>query len=281
MRWNRQSDEEDSMNRLEGKVAIITGAGRGIGRATAVRLAAEGAAVVVNDIDGEVASGTVALIETDGGRARSVVADTCHMDAATALVAEAIDAFGKLDIVVNNAGMSRDKMFHRMDDDLFDSVIEANLKTAFHTTLAATQHMRETAKREIESSGAAAYHRKITFTASASALNGNPGQYNYSAAKGALIATTRTLARELAPFAINVNAVAPGMIDTRMTREREPGGSDGIPADARAALIADIPMGRTGSAEEVAAVLCFLVSGDSDYVTGATIPVAGGMLGSM
>jgi len=269
------------MSRLEDRVAIVTGAGRGIGRATAMRLAAEGASIVVNDIDGEVAGQTVELIERAGGRALSVVADTSEMTAATLLVSEAIASFGKVDIVVNNAGMARDKMFHRMDDELFDSVMAANLKTAFHTTLAAVPHMREAAKHEIEEHGTARYHRKITFSASASALTGNPGQYNYVAAKGALIASTRTLARELAPFAINVNAVAPGFIDTRMTKMKGPSDPEGIPEDARASLIADIPMGRAGSAEEVAGVLAFLVSGDADYVTGITIPIAGGMVGSM
>ena len=269
------------MSRLEDRVAIVTGAGRGIGRATALRLAAEGAAVVANDIDGEVAAETVALIEAAGGRAQPVVADTSEMAAAKQLVSEAIASFGKIDIVVNNAGMARDKMFHRMDDELFDSVITANLKTAFHTTRAAVPHMRDAAKREIAEHGAARYHRKITFSASASALTGNPGQYNYVAAKGALIASTRTLARELAPFAINVNAVAPGLIDTRMTKVKGPSDPEGIPEDVRASLIADIPMGRTGSAEEVAGVLAFLVSADADYVTGITIPIAGGMIGSM
>ena len=222
----------------------------------------------------------MARIEGDGGRAIAVIADTRDMSAAQGLVSRAIDAYGKLDILVNNAGMTRDKMFHRMDDELLDSVLDSNFRTAFHATLAAMPYMREVAKREIEDNGKAAYHRKITFSASTSALTGNPGQYNYVAAKGALIASTRTLARELAPFAINVNAVAPGLIDTRMTQVRGPGDEVGLSEDARASLIADVPMGRAGSAEEVAAVLAFLVSSDSDYVTGVTIPIAGGMVGS-
>ena len=268
------------MSRMDDRVAIVTGAGRGIGRATALRLAAEGAAVVVNDVDADVADETVGQIESEGGRARAVIADTRDMAAAHGLVSRAIDAYGKLDVLVNNAGMTRDKMFHRMDDELMDSVLDANFRTAFHATLAAMPHMREVAKREIEEHGKVAYHRKITFSASTSALTGNPGQYNYVAAKGALIASTRTLARELAPFAINVNAVAPGFIDTRMTQLKEPGDEIGLSEDTRALLIADVPMGRPGTADEVAAVLAFLVSSDSDYVTGVTIPIAGGMVGS-
>ena len=269
------------MRRLEGKVAIVTGAGRGIGRATALRLAAEGASVLVNDIDAEPAAETVALVEEGGGSAAFVVADTIELDQAHQLVAKTVETYGQLDIVVNNAGTSRDKMFHKLDDELFDFVLATNLKTAFHTTLAAMPYLRDVAKREIEEQGAAAYQRKITFTASASALTGNPGQYNYVAAKGALIASTRTMARELAPFAINVNAVAPGFIDTRLTQPKREGDTVGIPADLRETLIADVPMGRVGSPEEVAAVHAFLVSPDADYITGVTVPVAGGMVGTL
>lgn len=268
------------MRRLEDRVAIVTGAGRGIGRATAVRLASEGASVIVNDIDGPPAEETAALIRDAGGDVHVVVADTVDMERAYHLVAEAVATFGKLDIVVNNAGTSRDEMFHRMTDELLDLVLDVNLKTSFHTTLAAMPYLREVAKQERDERGSVRYHRKVTFTASASALTGNPGQYNYTAAKGALIATTRTIARELAPFGVNVNAVAPGFIDTRLTRPKEPGAALGIPAALRQKLIADVPMGRAGLAEDVAAAHAFLVSPDADYITGVTLPVAGGMVGT-
>ena len=130
---------------------------------------------------------------------------------------------GKLDIVVNNAGITRDRIFHNLDDELFDLVFDVNFKTGFHTTLAAMPYLREVAKAEIAATGQPAYHRKITFTSSVVAFTGNPGQYNYTAAKGAIASTTKTLARELGPFGINVNAVAPGFIETRMTAAKQPG----------------------------------------------------------
>lgn len=269
------------MGRLDDRVAIVTGGGRGIGQATSLRLAADGAAVVVNDIDDGPASETVALIEAAGGQAVVCVANTVEMAQAERLVQSTIDSFGKLDIVVNNAGVTRDKMFHGMTDELFDFVIDANLRTGFHTTLAAMPYMREVAKTEIAENGAPAYNRKIIFTSSVAALLGNPGQFNYTAAKGAVISVTKTLARELGAFGINVNAVAPGFIETRLTAAKGPGNELGIPEEMRQMAKMLISLGRLGSPEDIANVTAFLASSDSDYVSGVTIPVTGGQLGGM
>lgn len=269
------------MGRLDDRVAIVTGGGRGIGQATSLRLAADGAAVVVNDIDDAPANETVKLIEEAGGTAIPVVANTVDLEQAKKLVEATIEKYGKLDIVVNNAGVTRDKMFHGLDDELFDFVFDANLKTGFHTTLAAMPYLREVAKKEIAETGKVAYNRKIVFTSSVAALMGNPGQYNYTAAKGAVIATTKTLARELGAFGINVNAVAPGFVETRLTAAKAPGSDLGIPEEMRQMAKMMISLGRLGNPEDIANVTAFLVSSDSDFVSGVTIPVTGGQLGGM
>ena len=237
--------------------------------------------MVVNDIDAVPANETVGLIESAGGRAVACVANTVKLEEAQKLVQTAIDSFGKLDILVNNAGTTRDKMFHGMDDELFDLVLNANLRTGFHTTLAAMPHMREVAKQEIATTGAPAYNRKIVFTSSVAALLGNPGQFNYTAAKGAIISVTKTLARELGAFGINVNAVAPGFIETRLTAAKGPGNELGIPEEMRQMAKMLIALGRLGLPEDVANVTAFLASSDSDFVSGVTIPVTGGQLGGM
>ena len=161
-------------------------------------------------------------------------------------------------------------------------MFDVNFKTAFHVSLAAVRHMRAAGKAELEADGRPAYNRKIVNTSSVAAILGNPGQFNYTAAKGALIATTRTLALELGRFGINVNAVAPGFVETRLTQAKEQGdGTYGIPDAARNIAISMIPLGRPGQPEDIAAVHAFLASPDSDFVSGVTIPVAGGQLGTM
>ena len=268
------------MGRLEGKVAVITGAGRGIGRATAICFAAEGAAVVVNDVDPDPAEETASEIKEAGGEVLVSIDNTVELEQARQMMTKASEAFGKIDILINNAGITRDKTFHNLDDELWDFVLDVNLKTAYHSTLAAMPYMREVAKKEMSESGAPAYHRKINLTTSVAALVGNAGQANYTAAKGAIIALTKTLARELGPFRINVNAVAPGFIETRLTAAKQEGEDIGIPDQVRAMALMLIALGRYGEPEDVANAHLFLASEEADFISGVVLPVAGGQLGA-
>jgi 3-oxoacyl-[acyl-carrier protein] reductase len=268
------------MGRLEGKVAIITGAGRGIGRATAIRFAQEGAAVAVNDVDAEPAEETASLVKEAGAEALVSSDDTVDLDQARRLMDAAAERFGKIDILVNNAGITRDKTFHNLDDELWDFVLNVNLRTAFHSTLAAMPYLREVAKLEIGEQGQPAYHRKINLTTSVAALTGNAGQANYTAAKGAIMALTKTLARELGPFRINVNAVAPGFIETRLTAAKQEGEDIGIPDQVRQMALMLIALQRYGQPEDVANAHLFLASEEADFVSGVILPVAGGQLGA-
>jgi 3-oxoacyl-[acyl-carrier protein] reductase len=268
------------VGRLDGKVAVITGAGRGIGRATAVRFAEEGAAVVVNDVDPGPAEETAQAVKDAGGYAMVSADDTVDLDAAKRMMERAAGELGKIDILVNNAGMTRDKMFHTLDDPLWDTVLDVNLRTAFHSTLAAMPYLRGAAKREMTEQGQPTYHRKVTFTTSVAALTGNTGQANYTVAKGGIIGLTKTLARELGPFSVNVNAVAPGFIETRLTQAKQEGEDVGIPEPIRQMALLLIALGRYGQPEDVANAHVFLASAEADFISGVILPVAGGQLGA-
>jgi 3-oxoacyl-[acyl-carrier protein] reductase len=265
---------------LDDRVAIVTGAGRGIGRATAEILASLGAAVVVNDVDRGAADDAAASI---AGAAFVVAGDLLANDSPDTLVAAAIAEFGRLDIVVNCAGYTRDGMAHTMADDSFREMLEMHTVVPFRVLRAAAPHLREPAKAE-RAEGREIF-RKVVNVSSIAAL-GNVGQANYSAAKAGLIGLTRTLAKEWAPFRINVNAVAFGLIDTRLTEARTEASTIsiaartvhvGIPAEQREQMAAAIPFGRAGTAHEAAGPIAFLCSPWSDYVTGQVVTVGGGI----
>ena len=268
------------MGRLQGRVAVITGAGRGIGRATAIRFAEEGAAVIVNDVDAEPAEETAQAVKEAGGEVLVSTHDTVDLEQARQMLEQGVGQFGALDIVVNNAGITRDKTFHNMDDRLFDFVLDVNVKTAFHTTLAAMPYLREAAKKEKQELGAPDHHRKVTFTTSSAFLTGNAGQANYTAAKGAIVGLTRTLARELGPFHINVNAVAPGFIQTRLTAAKQGDQDLGVPEPVRQMALMMISLGYYGAPEDVANAHLFLAGPESDYISGAILPVTGALIGA-
>jgi 3-oxoacyl-[acyl-carrier protein] reductase len=265
------------MGMLEDRVAVVTGAGRGIGQAIAITFAREGASVVINDMDEAPAAETRTLCEQlrAGCAATSLgsVADPRYTDA---LMKTAVDRFGKLDILVNNAGVTRDNALHKMTDEDWNLVIDVNLKGTFNCCRSASPYMRDVAKQEKEAGGIK-YHRKVVNFFSTAAIRGNFGQMNYTAAKMGNIGLTRTLAREWGNFLINVNCVAPGFTDTRMTQAKEgTGGNMGIPQAQRDAFIKTIPFGRPASPRDIANVVLFFCSPLSDFVTGQEINVSGG-----
>ncbi len=253
------------MGRLTGRVALVTGAGRGIGAATAKRLAEEGARLTLADLDVEGCQRVAAEITALGSEATAVRCDVSQSDDAQQAVATAIETFGQLDILVNNAGVLRDNLLFKMTDDDWDTVLNVHLKGAFLCARAAQKHMVERK------------YGRIVNLSSTSAL-GNRGQANYSAAKAGMQGFTHTLAIELGPFGITTNAVAPGFIDTDMTRAtaQRLGLS---PEQFQAGMAQMIPLRRVGQPSEVASVIAFLVSDDASYVNGQIIYVAGGPAG--
>lgn len=255
------------MGLVEGKVAVVTGSGRGIGKGTVKKLAGEGARVVVNDLDADVGQEVVDDIKTAGGEAVFVAADVATSDGAQKIIGTAVDHFGKLDILVNNAGTTRDKMIHNITDEMWDIVIETNLKGTFNCVRAAAPHMRDAGKKEREA-GQTPQPRKIVNMTSLAYQVGAPGQANYAAAKGGIVGLSRVLSTEWASYNVNINIVAPGFIDTRLTRA--------IPEEIREKMIDRIPLGRTGTAEDVANAVLFLSSFMSDYITGQILCVNGG-----
>ena len=261
------------MGRLHGRVAVITGAARGIGEATARLFAAEGATLILNDID----AGPLDEVARDLG-AQAVAGDVARD--AERVIAAALEHAGAVDILVNNAGTRADAPFHLMSAAEWDRVFDAILTGTLRMCQAVTPHFRERAMAELAQDGKVAHQRKITNTAPASFLVGSPGQANLTAAGGAVVGLTRTLARELGGFGVNVNAVAPGFVETRLTAAEHPDGGLGIAEPLRQMTKAMTALGRYGAPDDLARVHLFLASSDADFVTGVTIPVAGGLLGT-
>jgi 3-oxoacyl-[acyl-carrier protein] reductase len=273
------------MRVLEGKVAIVTGSARGIGRATAALLCEHGARVVVNDLDGDVALEAASEIE---GETAVFAGDLTVDGVPEALVQTALDAFGQLDIVVNNAGYTWDGIAHRMSDDQFRAMLEIHTVVPFRVLRAAAPALREAGKKDRDE-GREVF-RKVVNVTSISGTQGNVGQVTYSAAKAGLVGLTKTLAREWGPFKVNVNAAAFGFIDTRLTASSDEGatiernGHDiklGIPAQMRDIAATIIPLGRPGTPEEAAGAVFFLCSPWSNFVHGQVLTVNGGQMTGM
>lgn len=273
------------MKLLDQKVAIITGAGRGIGSAAAQLFALHGAHVVVSDIDLAPAEETVALIKAAGGSAVAVAADVTDNGGIEELIGQTVNVYGGIDILVNNAGYTWDGMAHKMSDQQWEAMLAIHLTAPFRIIRAAAPYMREVAKQEKEQHGVARA-RKIINISSTTGTRGNMGQANYAAGKAGIIGLTRTLAKEWGVFNIQVNAVAFGFIDTRLTRADEEGAFTeregkriklGIPDQMRQMAFMMIPAGRAGTPDEAAGPLLFFASELSNYVSGQVLEVAGGL----
>ncbi|KAF0995697.1 3-oxoacyl-[acyl-carrier-protein] reductase [Geobacillus sp. TFV-3] len=244
---------------LEGKIALVTGASRGIGRAVALELARQGANVAVNYAGSEAkANEVVEAIRSLGREAIAVQADVARAEDVERMVKTTIDHFGRLDILVNNAGITRDNLLMRMKEEEWDAVINTNLKGVFLCTKAATRPMMKQR------------YGRIINIASVVGVMGNPGQANYVAAKAGVIGLTKTAARELASRNITVNAVAPGFITTDMTEALSP--------ELKAEMLKQIPLARFGEPDDIARVVAFLASDAASYMTGQTLHVDGGMV---
>lgn len=242
----------------ERRAAIVTGGGKGIGSAIALRLAEDGNNVVINYAGSrEAAEKTAQQCRAAGAEAEVFRADVANEEECRQLADFCLDTFGRIDILVNNAGIARDNLMMRMDPEDFRHVVDVNLTGSFYMMKAVSRPMMK------------AHYGRIVSISSVSALTGNPGQVNYSASKAGIIGMTRSLARELASRKITVNAVAPGAVDTDMTRE--------LPEKVRTAMLDAIPMKRMGTPEDIANAVSFLAKEESSYITGQVLNVSGGM----
>lgn len=246
------------MHRLDEHVAVVTGGARGIGKAIAEELGASGAAIAVVDVLKEAADESAADLAQQGVTAKAFAANVANPAEVDAMIRDVLEAFGKIDILVNNAGITRDNLIVRLKESDWDAVIDVNLKGTFNCIKAVARPMMK------------ARGGKIVNVASVVGVMGNAGQSNYSASKAGVIGLTKSAAKELAGRNITVNAVAPGYIQTDMT--------DRLPEEARQAFLTVIPLGRGGTAADVARAVRFLASADADYITGQTLHIDGGMV---
>ncbi len=273
------------MGKLDGKIAIISGSGRGIGRAVALKLASEGAAVVVNDLDEGPASDVVSAIEAAGGRAAACIGNVTDEDFGDRFVKTALDTFGGLDIIVNNAGYTRDGVIQRQTDEQFQSMLDVHLIAPFRILRAAAEPIRLMRKREAEEGREVI--RKVINISSMSGTNGNAGQVNYSSAKAALVGMTKTLSKEWGRYKVCVNCVAFGFIETRLTKPSSDPETQfeidgrtiqaGVPEQTHGAINAMVPLGRAGTPEEAAGAIYLMCIAESDYISGQVLLVGGGV----
>lgn len=274
------------MGKLDGKVAIVSGSGRGIGREIALKLASEAASVVVNDLDEAPAKQTVAEIEAAGGTAVAVVGSVTDDGFAERFVRTAVDEFGGLDIIVNNAGYTWDSVIQKMTDEQWDAILDVHLKAPFRI-LRAAQPVISAAAKAASAAGEAVPCRKVVNVSSIAGLGGNAGQANYAAAKAGVSGLTRTLAKEWGRYNVTVNTVAFGVIKTRLTSAADDGGTIdiagrelkvGVSRQILASMETQIPLGRAGTPQEAAGAVYLLTQPESDYISGQTLVCGGGFV---
>jgi 3-oxoacyl-[acyl-carrier protein] reductase len=274
------------MSKLRGKVALVSGSGRGIGRAIALKLASEGASVVVNDLDAEPGDAVVAEIKASGGEAIAINGNVTEAGFADRFVGAAMEKFGGLDIIVNNAGYTWDSTIQKMSDEQFQAMLDVHLVAPFRLLRAASEPIRVMAKREAEA-GREVF-RKVVNISSIAGLYGNAGQASYSSAKASLIGLTRTMCKEWGRYKVNVNCVAFGLINTRLTqpigaqqKTIDVAGHDikvGVQPQMLEAMGRMIPLGRGGTPEEAADAVYLFCSPESNYISGQVIVAGGGLL---
>jgi 3-oxoacyl-[acyl-carrier protein] reductase len=272
------------MGKLAGKVAIVSGSGRGIGRQVALKLAREGARVVVNDLDAGPAEQTVADIAADGGLAVACVGSVTAPDFAGRFVHTALGEFGGLDIIVNNAGYTWDNVVQKMSDEQWQAMLDVHLTAPFRILRAAADFIRTAAKQE--SQAGQENFRKVVNVSSIAGIGGNAGQVNYAAAKAGIVGLTRTLAKEWGRYRVNVNCVAFGLINTRLTSAPAGGSATleiegrqikaGVNPDLLRQMEAMVPLGRGGTPEEAAGAIVMLCYPEANYVSGELLVCAGG-----